>query len=101
MLLMIPIWSALAAATHHVGVLSRQVLLTLMELVANTRVLDGGANELLESIIMAIDFERICYDVLYAVVVSDDFNFVDHTKLRLSTARAWNLGKDFVVVPSD
>jgi len=50
---------------------------------------------------MAIDFKRICYDVLYAVVMPDNFDFVNHTELGLPTGGIRNLWKDFVVVPSD
>lgn len=72
-----------------------------MKLVANSSILHAWTNELLESIVMAIHFERICYDVLYAVVMSDNFNFVNHTELGLSTAGIWDLRKDFVVVSGD
>jgi hypothetical protein len=100
-LLMISIRPTLVAPTHHVSVLPWYVLLALMELVANSSILHTCTNKLLESIIMPINFQRICYDVLYPIVMSYNFDFINYTELRLSTAWAWNLWEYFIIVPSD
>ena len=63
--------------------LAWNILLALMELITDTCILHLRANKVLESIVMAINFQRISYDVLYAIIMSYNFDLVYYTKLRL------------------
>ena len=99
---MAPLSSGLTISIHHVGSsLSWDILLALMELIADSSVLHACTHKLLESVIMTINFQSISNDVLYSIVMTNNFNLVNHTKLWLSAALTWNFRKDLVVVTGD
>lgn len=56
-------------------------LMTLMELVAYTRIIHLAKLHYLESIVMPIDFHSIADYVLQTVVVAQDFDLVDDSVL--------------------
>jgi len=98
-LLIVSVTSILATTVHHIGILSWNILLALVKLIADSSILHACTHKLLESVIMTINFECICNDILNSIVMTNNLNFVNHPELSLTTARYFR--KHLVVVPSD